>query len=769
MGRRRRWASATALMASAIVGLGAVLGAVPGLSVPQASAKTVLLRQPPDPFLGRLKPTAAAASEGMFGPQISWPLIPLQVVLMPNGSLVSYGSALGVAVQEGLHYDVWKPWLGAGTGSHRQTTSMHAYNSFCSGMTRLKDGRVFMVGGNSTMSSMAFDPVSRVQVAGSPLHQQRWYATTLRRPDNSVLVLGGADYYNTHAYEDPNNNTGVAITPEIGPGVGAPWKALTGATSAMAFGARDNRWWYPRAYNGPGNRVVGVSADQLWTMSTSGAGSIRKLATLPSSIGISGSSVMYKPGVLLLAGGGQQLEGDWTPASSAATLVDLRGDQVKIRPTSPMRSGRNWLNLTVLPTGRVLANGGTKVGIRPGAANSVYTSEVWNPATGSWSKAATAKRIRTYHSTSLLMPSGAVFTGGGGVPGPEDNMNAELYYPSYLFKKGSDGIVRWASRPKITKLSGSIRYGRSITLGMSSKRAIASASLISLGTVTHSFNVDQRRIPLKVRQSGSRVSVTLPRSVNTMPPGSYQLTVVDKKGVPSPAQIITVKRGEAGAVTRFAATQAVGGGVTSAGSVAGVTEATPGTQIGLEPFDQQGARLVVSGTDIVAREVDGNESDKQRARSSFTVRRGLSGGTAVSLQTADGRYLRVRDGTVVAESPPPDIGVASAFAREASFDAVPGRTGHLTSFRVVADPALYLHQKGLALTAGPVTATDQDRHASTFGVRRALTPGLLAQLRSAGKLATPRLAPASAGCTGSGATTCCGSSGCCHDEHCGTR
>ena len=101
---------------------------------------------------------------------------------------------------------------------------------------------------------------------------------------------------------------------------------------------------------------------------------------------------------------------------------------------------RNWLNLTVMADGQVLANGGTANGTDGGAANSAYQVEIWDPATGQWRRGARAARIRTYHSTSVLMQSGAVFTGGGGVPGPEDNLNAELYVP--VPGSGNDKTLR---------------------------------------------------------------------------------------------------------------------------------------------------------------------------------------------------------------------------------------------------------------------------------------------------------------------------------------
>ncbi len=207
----------------------------------------------------------------------------------------------------------------------------------------------------------------------------------------------------------------------------------------MAFGAEDNRWWYPRAFNGPRGTVVGTSGDQVWNLSVSGTGTIGKIGTLPFNPRVSGSQVMYAPGKILVSGGGQPFNEDGTTATAAAAVVDVTGTTARTTSTSPMAENRNWHNLTVLPTGDVLASGGTRVGTAGGDANSVKQAEIWNPASGTWRPAATAARTRTYHSTALLMPSGAVFTGGGGVPGPEDNLNAELFYPPYLFTRAADG------------------------------------------------------------------------------------------------------------------------------------------------------------------------------------------------------------------------------------------------------------------------------------------------------------------------------------------
>lgn len=710
--------SATILLTA---GLAAALparaqAAAPGQHV--VSGTAVALTQPADALLGRATPTSDADVRGMFGPQVGWPVIPLHAALLPNGHLLSFGTPVSTARQDGVSYDDWNPAQGMVDFAHTQAPSMHDYDSFCNALHTLPDGRVVMVGGNSTMSTMLYRPDTKAQTMGANLHRERWYASVLRLTDDRILVLGGADYYNTGAYRTPDDNSGVATTPEIGTGTGA-WTLLTGANSALAFGARNNRWWYPRAFNAPDGRVFGLSANQMWRLDPAGNGSITSLGTVPASIGVSGAAVMYAPGKILLAGGGQDFNEDTITATNATTAVDITGATPAVTPLAPMANRRNWHNLTVLPTGEVLANGGTITGTRPGAANSVYAAEIWNPGTRTWRAAATAQRIRTYHSTSVLMPSGAVFTGGGGVPGPEDNFNAEMFYPPYLFTKGTDGVVRWASRPRLTSIAGSLTWGGQLTLGTSDTRGIASVSLISTANETHSVNTDQRRIPLTFTRSGSTLTVSLPASKNTVPPGSYLLQAVDSNGVPSPSQIVTIRNGGAGSVTVYEPDQSAAAGVGGPGpAVPGSVPLTVGSRVGFESFNVRGNRIRHQNYRARIDPIDASSSQQSRTDSSFVVRTGLAGGTGFSFEAVglSGYFLRIENGAVQLRR---NDGTA-AFARDATFLAVTGLVGQNTSFAAYGDPTLFLRHQNYLLYAHRFDGTDLGRRDATFAVRAAL-------------------------------------------------
>lgn len=724
--RHRRIGWATALTAALVAGgvtvanVASTAEAANAVGTFTVGAQTIGLNQPSDPGMGQLTPAADADVTGMYAPLTAWPIIPIHAGVARNGHLVSFGTPMNSANQGGLLYDDWDVAAGFGAQAHTRTDTM-SYDSFCNSMVELPDGRLLMVGGNSTMTTMTYDPVTHAQGMGQNLRTQRWYATALRLVDDRILVLGGADYYNTGAYRTPDNQNGVAITPEIGTGTGA-WTPLTGATSTLAFGAQDNRWWYPRAFNAPDGNVVGLSGDRIWRLSTAGTGSVSSIGTLPFNPKVSGSQVMYAPGKILVAGGGQPFNEDGSAATRAAAIVDITGTRARVSTTASMASPRNWLNLTVLPNGQVFANGGTRVGTQGGDDNSVRQAEVWNPANGRWTAAATAQRTRTYHSTSLLLPSGAVFTGGGGAPGPQDNLNAELYYPAALFTRGADGVVRWAARPAMTGISGSVSYGGRVTLSLGDARTIRSASLITLPSVTHSENTDQRRVPLTIAQNGATLTATLPTSKNTLPPGDYELTVVDANGVPSAAQIITVPRTGAGLVTVAPAGQVAGGGQGDPGGN-GSVPLTVGASVGFEATNFPGYRVRHRGFVAYLDPVDANSDGLAKSDSSWVVRDGLSGG-GVSFESVGfpGYYL-----SVPANGGPGEVTLvqndgSGAFARRATFIGASGNTGQNTSLALRSDPTLFLRHQNYQLFLQPSDQSDLFRADSTFAVRTALTP-----------------------------------------------
>ena len=194
-----------------------------------------------------------------------------------------------------------------------------------------------------------------------------------------------------------------------------------------------------------------------------------------------------------------------------------------------------WGNTTVMADGRVFVNGGSAVDNELTGVS--YTSTIWSPTTGQWTTGATAKIARLYHSTALLLPDGSVLTAGGGANGPVTNLNAEIYYPRYLFK--TDGSGQPAPRPTIATSPAAVNVGQQFGVTIAGADTITRVTLVRTGSVTHSFNHDQRYMGLSFTQNGQALSIKLPTSRSNLLPG-YYLLFVFKGRVPSVARVIHV-------------------------------------------------------------------------------------------------------------------------------------------------------------------------------------------------------------------------------------
>jgi hypothetical protein len=470
----------------------------------------------------------------MWSPVASWPLIAIHAVLLPEGRVLTYGTNASGQQSGYFIYDVWDPAAGL-DGGHLTLPNGTGTDLFCSSQLVLPQSGagVLITGGdnwsgtNTTQTgnnnSNIFDPSTNSLARGTNMNRARYYSTATTLPNGETYIQSGC----ANSCEPSSPGDGGAQRPEIRSASGA-FRLLSNAdTSAL-------HWWYPFNFVAPDGRVFGYDGNGImYYVDPNGLGSVTTVGQLPAANqGRDASAAMFSPGRILQYGG----------ASNGAIVIDITGGTPVLTPTTSMSRRRKWSTATLLADGQVLATGGSVVynaidSTLPDGGVS-YEAEIWNPATGAWTLGARGALARLYHSTALLLPDATVLVAGGGAPGPLTNLNAEIYYPPYLF--GPNGTL--ASRPAITWAPELLQLGESFTVDVGDAAGISRVTLVKTGSVTHSFNMEQRFLELGFSATSSAsLSVQAPAHFNDATPGMYLLFVIDSAGVPSQARIVRIE------------------------------------------------------------------------------------------------------------------------------------------------------------------------------------------------------------------------------------
>ena len=459
---------------------------------------------------------------GFFGPPFPWPIIPIHVALLPNGRVLNYGTDQQGNQTGQIGYDVWDPTLGIDTNSHTVLPNTTTADIFCSAASIFDgSGKVLITGGDLTVGGVrnysnnkveVFNPMNNTLTASGQMNYARWYPSIITLCNGDKLLLGGTVSHNAPA-----------LTPEVFSAT-TGWRTLPGISEGTG-----TEWYYPRGFFGPGGKVILLRYNgTIARLNTAGDGTIQDTGSQMAAGEFYFPSVMFAPFKVLTV-----------RAQQKAHVVDFSASPPAVTNVANLSYSRLWGNATLLADGKVLVSGGS--GEFNALTNVAYQVEIYNPdpPPGTWTLGASAAKARLYHSAALLLPDGSVLTGGGGAPGPVNQLNAEIYYPAYLYL--NDGSGNPAPRPTIVSApSTALTLNQNFLVTVGANHTISKINLISLGSNTHSLDSEQRLVPVPFTQSGTQLTAKLNAPGELARPGYYMLFVLNTAGVPSVAKIVSI-------------------------------------------------------------------------------------------------------------------------------------------------------------------------------------------------------------------------------------
>ncbi|MEU6065032.1 discoidin domain-containing protein [Streptomyces sp. NPDC047082] len=488
---------------------------------PWSSAAEIRLAGPADP-----------ARAGAWGPVTGFPLVPVATAVLPNNKLLAW-SAYGVDRFGDSHGYTQTAIMDLTTGQVSQRRIDNTgHDMFCPGIAILSDGRVLVTGGSNAERASIYDPATDAWTSTADMHIPRGYQAMTLLSNGGAFVLGGSW----------SGGAGGKNAEVWSPATGT-WRTLPGVPVAPTMTAdpagpyrADNHEWLHATSDG---RVLqlGPSRQMNW-ITTTGAGTITAAGTrADSQDAMNGNAVAYDIDKLLTLGGATAYEK--TKATNRAYTVDASGSGQPVSArTGDMRFARAFSNSVVMPDGKVAVFGGQSYPVPFSDATSVMTSEIWDPATGTFTPAASMAVPRNYHSVANLLPDGRIFSGGGGLCGDcaTNHLDGAIFTPPYLLN--ADGSQR--PRPAIT---GQVpaRTGNGTRLSVTTDKPVTAFALVRASAATHSTDNDQRRVPLKFQATApTSYQVDIPADPGVALPGTYMLFALDAQGVPSKARMLTI-------------------------------------------------------------------------------------------------------------------------------------------------------------------------------------------------------------------------------------
>jgi hypothetical protein len=294
------------------------------------------------------------------------------------------------------------------TGNWNATTSLNGPHSLHTA-TRLKDGKVLIVGGfgGSALNGVElYDPDTRTWSATGSLNRPRFGHTATLLENGKVLVAGGSDI-------DDRNDQFPVYTAELYDPESGTW-SFTGNFNFSEYNSAT------LLQSGKVLVLTGGGWSQLYDPDT---GTWSSEFILGGNIGFRHTATLLPDGKILIVGG-SIVGGE----SSSAQLFDP--DTGVLSSRGHLNRARSQHTATLLPDGNVLVAGGGGRWVSHGITivDSLDSSELYDPDTGTWSLTSNLNTPRDQHTATLLHDGKVLLVGGSYRAANGGLASAELGY-----------------------------------------------------------------------------------------------------------------------------------------------------------------------------------------------------------------------------------------------------------------------------------------------------------------------------------------------------
>ncbi len=262
--------------------------------------------------------------EGFWSPSFDWPVIAVHSILLPDETVMTFGS-YGIKEKEegknisqnkklkltdnfelerdkgtkqwhehdvlsGVDFVICDPKKGINSESQKVFHRPIVLDAFCSVVRVFDNENVFILGGNvepkpgapDTQNATSFYNIKTQKFTkGRNLNYDRWYGSIVRTAENNFIMVGGAKilHHEVLTQDRISHIPEILTSNEDGT---LSWKILKeGKSLELLGGMEGEEWSYPKFFLSSDGNPFGISYNKLWVMDKENNYKISKVGEIP--------------------------------------------------------------------------------------------------------------------------------------------------------------------------------------------------------------------------------------------------------------------------------------------------------------------------------------------------------------------------------------------------------------------------------------------------------------------------------------------------------